>query len=113
MNPTEPLAGGPRHVAGGLVDTIVGRYRRRPGLAAQRLGALRYQAGHARSVGDHRVAQQLDASADQFAAALRHMSRCQCCGRRLTDPVSITRGIGPDCAAKHHHPQGTLGETTP
>jgi hypothetical protein len=31
-------------------------------------------------------------------------SRCGLCGRELTDPVSIKRGIGPECAAK---PTGT------
>lgn len=27
-------------------------------------------------------------------------SRCGCCGRALTDPVSIERGIGPECYGK-------------
>lgn len=26
-----------------------------------------------------------------------HEGKCGCCGRALTDPVSIARGIGPDC----------------
>ncbi len=26
--------------------------------------------------------------------------RCGCCGRLLTDPVSVARGIGPECALK-------------
>lgn len=26
---------------------------------------------------------------------------CGICGRPLTDPVSIERGMGPECAAKH------------
>lgn len=26
--------------------------------------------------------------------------RCSCCGRELTDPVSIERGIGPECYRK-------------
>lgn len=29
-----------------------------------------------------------------------HEGRCACCGRRLTDPVSIARGIGPECIKK-------------
>lgn len=31
---------------------------------------------------------------------IAHEGRCACCGRPLTDPVSIERGIGPDCFAK-------------
>jgi hypothetical protein len=27
--------------------------------------------------------------------------RCSCCGRELTDPVSIANNIGPDCAANY------------
>lgn len=30
----------------------------------------------------------------------REESRCGRCGRQLTDPVSIDRGIGPECAGK-------------
>ena len=29
-----------------------------------------------------------------------HEGRCACCGRRLTDPTSIARGIGPECIKK-------------
>ena len=29
-----------------------------------------------------------------------HEGRCSACGRVLTDPVSIERGFGPECAAK-------------
>lgn len=29
-----------------------------------------------------------------------HEGRCACCGRTLTDPVSIERGVGPDCYRK-------------
>lgn len=29
-----------------------------------------------------------------------HEGRCACCGRKLTDPTSIERGIGPDCYRK-------------
>lgn len=35
-----------------------------------------------------------------------HEGKCCRCGKRLTDPESIARGIGPECAgikAKHHH----------
>lgn len=30
----------------------------------------------------------------------RHEGRCACCGRTLTTPESIDRGIGPECASK-------------
>ncbi len=30
-------------------------------------------------------------------AALDHAERCRRCGRRLTDPDSVARKIGPDC----------------
>lgn len=29
-----------------------------------------------------------------------HEGRCACCGRALTDPASIERGVGPECAKK-------------
>ena len=30
-----------------------------------------------------------------------HEGKCGCCGRPLTDPVSIERGIGPDCWSRY------------
>jgi hypothetical protein len=30
---------------------------------------------------------------------------CRCCGRRLTNPVSVARGIGPECWAKQPPPE--------
>lgn len=30
--------------------------------------------------------------------SVRHVGKCGRCGRKLTDPVSIASGIGPDCA---------------
>jgi hypothetical protein len=30
----------------------------------------------------------------------RRYGRCRICGRVLTDPVSIARGIGPECYSK-------------
>lgn len=32
---------------------------------------------------------------------IQHAGKCCCCGRKLTDPESITLGIGPDCRAKY------------
>jgi hypothetical protein len=31
---------------------------------------------------------------------LRAIHRCQCCGRPLTDPISIARRYGPECAER-------------
>lgn len=33
-------------------------------------------------------------------ARLVEAGRCRCCGRELTDPDSLARGIGPTCLAK-------------
>lgn len=45
----------------------------------------------------------LQASNDPLTAAIRYgkvSGECSCCGRELTDPESINRGIGPICATK-------------
>jgi hypothetical protein len=36
--------------------------------------------------------------AEALEAALEELDRCRRCGTELTDPVSIRRGLGPDCA---------------
>lgn len=44
-----------------------------------------------------------EAAADPLTAAIRYgevSGECSCCGRKLTDPQSIERGIGPVCATK-------------
>jgi hypothetical protein len=44
-----------------------------------------------------------DAAKDPLAAAVaygRETGSCACCGRELSDPVSVERGIGPICADK-------------
>jgi len=33
-------------------------------------------------------------------AVVHHEGKCGCCGRTLTVPESITRGIGPECAKR-------------
>lgn len=46
-------------------------------------------------------AEILAVCADPAAAAVAYGNRtgsCSCCGRELTDPVSVARGIGPVCA---------------
>jgi hypothetical protein len=32
--------------------------------------------------------------------AVHHEGKCGCCGRKLTHPVSLTVGIGPECAKR-------------
>ncbi len=48
------------------------------------------KAAECRARGDH-------PQADKLHAALIALMFCANCGRPLTDPVSIDRGIGPDC----------------
>jgi len=46
----------------------------------------------------------LVAASDPLTAAIRYgkvSGECSCCGRELTDPRSIERGIGPICADKY------------
>jgi hypothetical protein len=38
--------------------------------------------------------------AEHFETQLVREHRCKLCGRPLTDPVSLERGVGPDCAAR-------------
>ena len=47
----------------------------------------------------HRARGHLEV-ASRFEAELVAAGLCRRCGRRLTDPASVKRGIGPDCAAK-------------
>jgi hypothetical protein len=34
------------------------------------------------------------------ALAVTGSTRCLRCGRRLTDPLSVSRGLGPECRTK-------------
>jgi hypothetical protein len=46
----------------------------------------------------------MGAASDPISAAIRYgkvSGECSCCGRELTDPRSIERGIGPICADKY------------
>jgi hypothetical protein len=38
--------------------------------------------------------------AERLEAELAGADRCRRCGRALTDPESVSRGVGPDCVAK-------------
>lgn len=39
-------------------------------------------------------------AAERLEAVLQAEHRCKACGRHLSDPVSIERGVGSDCWAK-------------
>jgi hypothetical protein len=43
-------------------------------------------------------------TAETFERVLAAAHRCRMCGRELTDPESIERGVGPDCLAKEGLP---------
>ena len=54
-----------------------------------------------RECGEERQAAIVRAAADPLAAAIaygKEFGQCAVCGRELSDPVSIERGIGPICA---------------
>jgi hypothetical protein len=56
-----------------------------------------------RECGDERKAQVIEVAADPAKAAKAYGMRtgsCSCCGRELTNGVSIDLGIGPICASK-------------
>jgi hypothetical protein len=46
------------------------------------------------------VMQWLCGNADETRAIYQESSECGRCGKKLTDPVSIERGIGPECWGK-------------
>lgn len=53
---------------------------------------------------DGLVARVVEAMNDPLALAVaygRRTGNCSCCGRKLTDPVSVERGIGPICAESY------------
>lgn len=76
---------------------------RNPGKAAKNLAYHRQRLAelHAgmrprahESVEEHqRIIQRLE-------RAFRDTGRCEDCGKALTDPVSIERGVGPECIAR-------------
>ena len=41
-----------------------------------------------------------NAAALPAVCEFHHEGRCCCCGRRLTDPESIAKGVGPDCESR-------------
>lgn len=81
----------------GMIKLREGRFLRAPQMpSAARLFAaamvLRYACG------------------EDFQSEVVEADQCGCCGRKLTDPESIVRGIGPECFGKqtgsvHHRDQ--------
>jgi hypothetical protein len=72
------------------------------GLKPKYLGKVTRQALDSRLSDDVKEV-ILSASKDPLTAAIRYgkvSGECSCCGRELTDPQSIERGIGPVCATK-------------
>ena len=56
-----------------------------------------------RNVKQEIISEITDICRDPLTKAIMHgkeTGRCSCCGRELTNPESIARGIGPICAAK-------------
>jgi hypothetical protein len=65
-------------------------YAKRMNLAT---GRWEYAAGAVKGLTERLTVEQ--------AAALGHLhGRCVCCGAELSDPESVTRGIGPVCAKR-------------
>lgn len=72
------------------------------GLQPKYLGKVTPTAMDSR-LGDDIKAVLMEAAQDPLTAAIRYgkeSGECSCCGRELTDPRSIERGIGPICATK-------------
>lgn len=79
-------------------ETEMGDY----GLKPKYLGKVTPQGCDSR-LGDDVKAIIMGAAQDPLTAAIRYgkvSGECSCCGRELTDPRSIERGIGPICATK-------------
>ena len=79
-------------------ETEMGDY----GLKPKYLGKVTPQGCDSR-LGDDVKAIIMGAANDPLTAAIRYgkvSGECSCCGRELTDPRSIERGIGPICATK-------------
>ena len=79
-------------------ETEMGEYGPKP----KYLGKVTPQGCDSR-LSDDVKATIMSAARDPFTAAIKYgkeSGECSCCGRELTDPRSIERGIGPICAEK-------------
>lgn len=75
-------------------------YEEMPRKAADAIRRARTKAQEARQSGDRQLAEDYEEAGDALEAILRKKTRCRECGRGLDDPVSVARGVGPDCWAK-------------
>ena len=101
----------PRYRAEGLVLSLAPMHGKNPGAIYVKgdnddayLGKVLSTTYHAAPQAGPWALTSLQAiAADPLAAAVRYgrlMGSCACCGRTLTDPKSVERGIGPICAGK-------------
>ena len=80
-------------------ETEMGDY----GLKPKYLGKVTRQGLDSRLSDDVKAVLN-EAAKDPLSVAIRYgkeSGECSCCGRELTDPQSIERGIGPICATKY------------
>lgn len=99
----------PRFVFGSLRLSLAAETSRNAGAVYVKLDgeyAGKVEGGVYKPVGAGNVATAqaiATIAADPLAAAVKHgrdTGQCACCGRTLTDPESVARGIGPICAEK-------------
>ena len=68
-----------------------------PGKLAKTRAWCEAQAETFRSRGDESRAAEYDQRAARCSDQLRSTNHCVRCGRTLTDPESVARGLGSDC----------------
>lgn len=73
---------------------------RHPGKQAAKVRHLEQHARAARARGSDEYADQLERQASTIAERLNGAGRCSRCGRELSDPRSVQRGIGPECVKR-------------
>jgi Family of unknown function (DUF6011) len=81
------------------------KYAREPGRLALMQRAV--------ELGAARIAEFVEAPADQMEIGGIVCGACCLCGRPLTDPVSIARGIGPECGGRPRAIWSTARTMTP
>ena len=75
-------------------------YETMPRKASDAILRARMKAQEARQAGDRQLAEDYEEAGDVLEAILTKQARCRACGRALEDPVSVARGVGPDCWEK-------------
>ena len=81
-------------------DELVAAYQRRPLLAAKRVAEHQLRALQAMDAGELDQAVAHWDRVDLFHDVLDVLVRCRRCGRKLSDPRSVERRIGPECWEK-------------